>query len=115
MVKVGDFWIDRYEGLIVDATMYNAGGTCNGSTDITHVYGSNADNYPATFKYTGYFTTPAYACSINTHNVASGTLKDAAPSYYMTWFQAREACALSGKSFAPMSNGRRRWNSWTGH
>ncbi|MBI5527671.1 MAG: SUMF1/EgtB/PvdO family nonheme iron enzyme [Deltaproteobacteria bacterium] len=83
IVKVGDFWIDRYEAVIVDATQYN-GGTCDGAGVP---YGQTNFDYPSAFPRTGNFTGPMYACSI----------KGAKPSAYMTWFQAQEACALSGK------------------
>jgi formylglycine-generating enzyme required for sulfatase activity len=84
MVRVGDFWIDRYEGVIVDETAWND-GNCNGAGNA---YGNDADNYPTlTFPYTGNWTQKLYACS------RSG-LK---PSRWMTWFQAQEAAVAAGK------------------
>jgi formylglycine-generating enzyme required for sulfatase activity len=84
MVKVGDFWVDRYEMSIVDATTY-AGGKCNGSGTQ---YGASSDNYDAAgFPDWGKATTKLYACS------RSGNK----PSASMTWFQAAAACAFAGK------------------
>jgi formylglycine-generating enzyme required for sulfatase activity len=83
MVRVGDFWVDRYEAVIVDSTQY-AAGDCNGAGVS---YGASSYDYPGTFPRTGNWTSPMFACSI----------KNVKPSMYMTWFQAQEACALSGK------------------
>jgi formylglycine-generating enzyme required for sulfatase activity len=83
IVKVGDFWIDKYEPVIVDSTQY-AEGRCDGAGVP---YGQSSYNYPSAFPRTGNWTGPMYACSI--YGVK--------PSAYMTWFQAQEACALSGK------------------
>jgi formylglycine-generating enzyme required for sulfatase activity len=77
MVKVGDFWVDRYEASVW------SDAACSETQ-----YGGGSDNYPATFPDSGSFTTPLYACS------RSGV----APSRELTWFQAQAACAASGKS-----------------
>jgi hypothetical protein len=80
IVKVGDgaaaFWIDRFEASIWSAP--DGGGTR---------YGENASDYPATFPPTGQYTVPLYAVS------RSGV----APSRWVSWFQANEACRASGK------------------
>ncbi len=84
IVKVGDFWIDRYEMSVWE----NA--DCSGSS-----FGSPAgcastdgcDDYPPTFPKNGEWTTPLFACS--TAGVA--------PSRSLTWFQAQAACEASGK------------------
>jgi hypothetical protein len=86
MVKVGDFWIDRYESVLVDEIYWN-GGTCDGGGTPYGSGPSSSDDYPAGFPDTGNFTTPVYACSV------TGEV----PSRMMTWFQAEEACALAGK------------------
>ena len=90
MVKVGDFWIDRYEASLVDAAYWN-GGACDGASSATIPYGSMGadpeDDYPTTFPDNGNFTAPVYACSV----------ADERPSRKMTWFQAQQACALAGK------------------
>jgi formylglycine-generating enzyme required for sulfatase activity len=79
---VGDFWIDRYEAVIADETYWAAGG-CGGPGNT---YG-NGPAYPGSFPFTGNWTAKLYACS------KSGIK----PSMGMTWFQAQEACAASGK------------------
>jgi formylglycine-generating enzyme required for sulfatase activity len=85
MVKVGDFWIDRYEAVIVDEALYNE-GACNGSGTI---YGrSDGDAHAAGFVRNGSdITTRLYACSLPNEN----------PSRYITWFQAQEVCGAAGK------------------
>jgi formylglycine-generating enzyme required for sulfatase activity len=77
MVKVGDFWIDRYEASLWDSS------TCSGTQ-----YGAGTtDNYPVGFPDTGNATTPVFACSIPA----------VTPSRMMTWFQAEQACSAMGK------------------
>jgi hypothetical protein len=78
MVKVGDFWVDRYESSVW------VNDDCTGTQ-----YGDTNDwaAVSATFPYHGQFTTPLHACSV------SGVT----PSRYLTWFQAQAACAASGK------------------
>lgn len=83
MVKVGDFWVDRYEMSIVDETQYKD-GTCDGAGTP---YGQTTDNYPSAFPDNGNWTAKYYACSIN------GVI----PSANMTWFQAQQACINAGK------------------
>jgi len=82
MVKVGSFWIDKYE-----ASMWPA-VDCTGTQ-----VGASSDNYetsPNNFPDNGNWAAgeQVYACSV------SGVT----PSRYMTWFQAQQACELSGKS-----------------
>jgi formylglycine-generating enzyme required for sulfatase activity len=83
MVKVGDFWVDRYEATVSDRT------SCDGGW-----YGRLRDDYPATFLDSGQVSNTVageehrlFACS-----VSGGT-----PSRLLTWFQAQVACAASGK------------------
>jgi formylglycine-generating enzyme required for sulfatase activity len=77
MVKVGDFWIDRYE-----ASLWSS-NTCSGTQ-----YGAGTtDNYPAGFLDTGYGSTSVFACAI----------PGVTPSRMMTWFQAEQACSAMGK------------------
>ena len=84
MVKVGDFWVDRYEMSVVDATSFN-GGKCDGTGTV---YGSGgSDNFPATYPDSGNYSVALYACS------RSGNV----PSRVMTWFQAQQACVAAGK------------------
>ena len=86
MVKVGDFWIDRYEVVMGGSQLFN-GGTCDGGPKPIKygMYGS--DNYPTTFPDSGYWSTKVYACSV----------AGAYPSVEMTWFQAQQGCVLVGK------------------
>ena len=90
MVKVGDYWIDRYEASLVDATLF-ASGKCNGAGKQ---YGVGVDDYPATFQDSGNWSSRVFACS----------LKGRSPSTRLTWFQAQQACQLAGKRLC--SNGQ---------
>ena len=84
LVKVGDFWIDRYEMSIVDATSYNS-GKCDG---LWTQFGTKAkDDYGTTFPDNAKATVLRYACS------RGGVV----PSAMMTWFQASLACRNAGK------------------
>ena len=77
MVKVGDFWVDRYESSVWE----NA--DCSGAQ-----FGDTNDwDETSGFPLHGSFTNPYYACS-----VAGVT-----PSAHITWFRAQAACAASGK------------------
>ena len=81
MVQVGDFWIDRYEISIWDGPDWFA--TQYGYHDVTQ------DNYDSVGFYdNGNWEAPLYAWSF----------ESVTPSRYMTWFQAQQACELSGKS-----------------
>jgi len=91
MVRVGDFWVDRFEASLVSAERWNS-GTCDGTGSNAKIYGSAgdaspSDDYPDGFSDTGHWNTPVYACS------SSGNV----PSRMMTWFQAQQACVLAGK------------------
>ncbi|MBI3611096.1 MAG: SUMF1/EgtB/PvdO family nonheme iron enzyme [Nitrospirae bacterium] len=76
MVKVGPLCVDKYEASVWS----NPDGT------VTQ-YGDTADDYPVGFPDNGNWTTPVYAVS----------MAMVPPSRYITWFQAQQACALSGK------------------
>lgn len=82
MVKVGDFWVDRYEASVW------ADADCTSGVEDRVPYGSDAENYPETFPDSGSFTEPLYACSV----------RGVTPSRNLTWFQAQAACSASGKS-----------------
>ena len=85
MVKVGDFWVDRYE-----ATVW-ADTDCTTGIEEGVPYGSEGTDYPETFPYHGQvynLEDRLYACSVH----------DVVPSRYLTWFQAQSACTASGKS-----------------
>lgn len=79
MVKVGDFWVDRYESSVwsnADCTGAQYGGEVNNWSDVE-----------GTFPRNGQISSLLYACSVN----------DVFPSTHLTWFQAQAACAASGK------------------
>ena len=81
MVRIGvgqsAFWVDRYE-----ASVWNSQ-----SNPTEPQYGASSDNYPAEFPDTGQWTIPLYALS----------REGFPPSTRLTWFQAHQACATSGK------------------
>lgn len=90
MVKVGDFWIDRYENSIWNSndctgTQY---GEASDNWTSSGATGANADQ--GFFPRNGNWTSPLFACS----------LLDVTPTRWVTFFQAQAACALSGKSLA---------------
>lgn len=92
MVRVGDFWVDRYEAVVVSPGFHHEGlcdGMCEeGVTCFASEGGLSAvDNFPSTFPDNGNWSLPLYACSI------PGPIG----SRKITWFQAAQACALSGK------------------
>lgn len=75
MVKVGDFWIDKYEM----SAWENA--------DCTGVqYGEQGDNW--TVPDNGSWSTLAYACSVD----------GVPPTRNVTWFQAQQSCEAADKS-----------------
>jgi formylglycine-generating enzyme required for sulfatase activity len=76
MVKVGPLCVDKYEASVW--SVYDGTGT---------QYGAGSDDYPESFPDTGKWTAPLYAVS------KAGVT----PSRFLTWFQAEQACALSGK------------------
>lgn len=79
MVKVGPICVDKYEASI----WQNPDGT---GTAYGVLAGQTA--YPlATFPFNGNWTAPLYAASV----------PSVMPSTFVTWFQAQQACALSGK------------------
>ncbi len=86
MVKVGDFWIDRYESSIFPNS--NCGGVqiLGGASGIPEeIAGSQADQ--GSFPRNGHWLIPLYACSVPGET----------PSQTITWFQAQQACGLAGK------------------
>ena len=89
MVQVGDYWIDRYEVLLVDAKYFNDGQCDQGAAGAK--YGDiNDPKYPSDFPANGDWTNASkrlFACS----------LFDKQPSRFMSWFQASQACAAAGK------------------
>ncbi len=90
VVKVGTgpsaFWIDRYEASLWS----DPAGTLGTGGEGTHPYGVATDDLPESFPDNGQWrgrTPLVYAVS------RSGVR----PSANLTWFQASEACAASGK------------------
>ena len=78
MVRVGDFWIDRYESSVWE--LDDCSGGPYGDTD-------DWEDVEDTFPDNGQLSAPLYACSV------SGVT----PARYLTWFQAQAACTASGK------------------
>jgi hypothetical protein len=76
MVPVGPLCVDKYE-----ASVWSQPGGAGVQ------YPSSDPRYPATFPPNGNWTEPLYAASV----------KGVSPSVFLTWFQAQQACALSGK------------------
>ncbi len=90
MVKVGDFWVDRYEASVWP------GPDCS---QPENQFGRNVDDYaiPDTGSI-GDATEGPFACSI------PGVF----PSTFLTWFQAQQVCLASGKHL--ITNGKRHWH-----
>ena len=90
VVRVGDFWIDRYELLLVDS-VYWSDGKCDLSKTSGAKYGTVSPfTYPPGFPRTGNWTNASqrlYACSV------VGQM----PSRDLSWFQADQACAAAGR------------------
>lgn len=76
MVRVGPLCVDKYEASVWSAP----GGTGT-------QYPQSDPRYPVTFPNNGNWTVPLYAASVQ--GVSSAV--------FITWFQAQQACALSGK------------------
>src|SRR5215831_21423474 len=76
MVRVGPLCVDKYE-----ASVWSLPGG-NGNR-----YPQSDPRYPDTFPNNGNWTRPLFAASV----------KGVSPSVFLTWFQAQQACAASGK------------------
>ncbi len=78
MVKVGDFWVDRYEASVWSHE------NCSGLQ-----YGGDSRNWGegADFPPHGSFSEPIYACSVRL----------VTPARWVTWFRSLSSCAASGK------------------
>jgi formylglycine-generating enzyme required for sulfatase activity len=76
MVQVGPLCVDKYEASVW--SQKGGGGV---------QYPQGNPRYPATFPENGNWTVPLYATS----------RPGVSPSTFITWFQAQQACALSGK------------------
>ena len=84
VVKVGDFWADRYESTVW------ADDACSLGIREGVPYGIEGGGYPLSFPQSGQIhdtDSLLFACSV------SGVM----PSTSLTWFQAQAACAASGK------------------
>ncbi len=79
MVKVGPLCVDKYEASVWQFA--------DGTGQAYGAFGGTQAAYPAGFVANGNWTTAVYAVS------KAGVL----PSASVTWFQAQQACALSGK------------------
>lgn len=88
MVKAGDFWIDRYETVVVDQAYYNSGACDNpGSAGVAYGQVNAPDWSSLGYPGSGNWSSPLHACSV----------RGVTPSSNITWFQAQQACGLSGK------------------
>lgn len=76
MVRVGNLCVDQFEASVWSEP---------GGRGIRYPQGD--PRYPRWFPPNGNWTKPLYATSI----------RDQLPSAFLTWFQAQQACALSGK------------------
>jgi formylglycine-generating enzyme required for sulfatase activity len=99
-VKVGNVCIDIYEASVWQIPSTNAalirrvqlgrvtlGDLTNGgATQVSPAF-TCSPGFPATFDATGNWTSPLFAVSV------AGVV----PTSCVTWFQAEQACALSGK------------------
>jgi len=62
MVKVGNYWIDRYEVSVVNAVLYNK-GACDGKGTKAKQYGEGVNDWASSgFSASGNWTTTMYAC-----------------------------------------------------
>lgn len=103
-VKVGDVCIDKYESSIWQIPSGNAALvrtvqlgrvtlaelTNGGATQVSSAstgFRCTTPTFPPTFDETGNWTSPLFAVSV----------AGVQPSTCVTWFQAEQACALSGK------------------
>ena len=99
-VKVGDVCIDKYESSIWQIPSGNADLvrrvqlgrvtladlTNGGATQVSSAFNCSP-TFPPTFDATGNWTSPLFAVSV----------PGVKPTSCVTWFQAEQACALSGK------------------
>ena len=76
MVRVGPLCVDKYEASV-----------WSGPAGTGTRYPQGNPRYPNSFPPNGNWTQPLFAASI----------KGVQPSTFLTWFQAQQACALSGK------------------
>ena len=81
MVKVGPLCVDVYE-----ASVWS--GPKNPTKTFLIQYGDQADNYPCNDN--------GNDCS-GVHPIYAHSVAGVQPSRYITWFQAQQACAMSGK------------------
>ena len=94
VVKVGfgasAFWIDRYEASVWD----------NAATTGMRLF-RNFDSTSADFPKSGQWRTPGRTSTVRsplpTPPAYAWSIRGVMPSSTMTWFQAQEACAASGK------------------
>jgi len=77
MVRVGPLCVDRYEASVWSTPL--SGGS---------QYGTASDNYPCSDN--------GNDCS-STHPIYARSKAGVTPASYITWFQAQQACAMSGK------------------
>ncbi|MBI5517563.1 MAG: SUMF1/EgtB/PvdO family nonheme iron enzyme [Deltaproteobacteria bacterium] len=96
VVRVGDgasaFWIDRYE-----ATVWRDREGRLGLPEAPLTpYGAREDNYDRGFPDNGQWSRPRIP-GVPGRLLFAVSRRDVQPSRFITWFQANEACAASGK------------------
>ena len=79
LVRVGSSCIDKYEASVWNAPI---------ASSATTQYGISVDDYPCSDN--------GNDCS-STHPIYARSVSGVTPSGFITWFQAQQACAMSGK------------------
>jgi hypothetical protein len=109
-VKVGNVCIDTYEASVwqIDPTNRSlvnkvqqgkatlADLTKGGATQLSPSSTSCSPGYPANFPFTGNWT-PVLGSNPPSPGVYAVSIPGVSPSACITWFQANQACLLSGK------------------
>lgn len=85
MIRVGPICVDQYEASVWSLTPTNNGATTQGTQ-----YGATSDNYPCSNN--------GNTCFKNQPGkIFAASVPGEIPSRFITWFQAQQACANSGK------------------
>ncbi len=79
LVRAGSLCIDKYEASVWNAPI---------ASSATTQYGISVDDYPCSDN--------GNDCS-STHPIYARSVAGVTPSGFITWFQAQQACAMSGK------------------
>lgn len=79
LVRVGSLCVDKYEASVWNAPI---------ASSATTQYGTSVDDYPCSDN--------GNDCS-STHPIYARSVAGVTPSRFITWFQAQQACGMSGK------------------